>query len=387
MDYGEHGPVLSTGESTACQLPDGSQCEVVVDTGRMDTYLPLALYESPPKYLTLLSNNCQRQYHEIGMEVEQCEDVETVQLPDSTLTQLNGLDYSAVQRYEGREIRIGLHFLEENTLFQDHVRGRQFFATSAFAIAPSSYVALCVVVLSFILMAWATIVTVDNYGSEWTLNLTFMLEFYGYLVCMVMWPGMLLGMRWSRLVANFLRANPTPLLCFVSLALHACLLGSIWVVSHFELQITLRPLPGRMERNRATARRLKYLRLLFFPTSVLLTLWLCVLQFHNALPDIVYPLAFATALCVNASLLACTAYVYALPHAGLYYAALALLYAFLWFTLVPSFNIVDLHYSTVIESVGYTVFAVMMPSLCLFMKFALERAEGRLGAKKKKPTD
>jgi len=371
----ERAPVLLANEPAACQLDDGGACRVVLDPGRVDTFLPAALYHRTPHSLTLRSSNCQHQYREIGMEASSCEDTETLQLTESSVRLVNGLEYNATRRHDGSEIRLGLHFLEEHSVFHDHVRGRQFFTPSAFALRPSNYVALCIVVLAFILMAWATIVTVDRYGSEWTFNLTFMLEFYGYLVCTVAWASTLFGLRWARLVANFLRMPAAPLLVFISLALLACLLGSLWLLTHFDLQITLQPRAGRMARNKAEASRLKHLRLLFFPSAVLMTLWLCVLQNHNSLPDIVYLLVFVTALCINATLLACAAYVYALAHRWVNYTALVPLYVFMWFTLVPTFNVVDLHYSTLLEAAGYTLFAVLMPSVGVFMKYAVQRAE------------
>jgi hypothetical protein len=392
LDYHERGPVLRTdSDSFACRLLYDSgaparQCRAKLDPTHMDTYLPNAIYEQRPSHIVLLGEHCELAYRALGIPSGErdCSNEETFELSGTALQKVNGAKRNATQRYDGEVIQLGLHFLEGFSLYHDNVAQREFFVRSAFSIPPSVYTAVCIVLMAFILMSWITIVVVDNYASEWTLNLTFMLEFYGYLVCFVAWCNAVLGMHWSRLVANFLRTTGSPLVYAVAVAMLLCLVGSLWVMRHFELQITLRPRPGRMDRNRAAARRFKYVRLLLFPTTVLTSLWLCALQSHNAFSDIVYLLPFVSAICINATVLAANVYVYSLPYAPLFYAALGPLYLFMWFTLVPTFNVIDLHYSTLVEAVNFTTYVVVLPSLMLFVKHSLASAESRVQTVKEK---
>ena len=390
LDYHERGPVLRTNsDGFACRLLYDSgasvPCRVALDPGRMDTYLPHAVYDLRPSHIVLLGEHCESAYNKLGIPSGgRCRNEETFELSATALKKINGLEYNATQRYDREMIQLGRHFLESYSLYYDSVAQRQFFVRSAFSIPPSVYTAACTVLMAFILMSWTTIVVVDNYASEWTLNLTFMLEFYGYLVCFVSWCNAVFGMQWSRLVANFLRTSGTPLLYAVAATMLLCVLGSLWMLGHYELQITLTPRPGRMDRNRTAAKRFKHVRLLLFPTTVLISLWLCALQSHNAFSDIVYLVPFVSAICINATVLAANVYVYSLPYAPLFYAALGPLYLFMWFTLIPMFDVIDLHYSTLVEAASFTTYVVVLPSLLLFTKHALGRAETQLRETKEK---
>lgn len=374
-------PVISTNHPTYCSLPNGDDCTVVLDPGRMDTYFPRDLYEHPPAYVTILSSECRHRYRELGVSAVGCHNEEVIYFPYKSLKSVNGIESKVTKVFEGEEIRLGLHYLlSDYSLFFDRAAGLQFFVKSAFSFAVSPFIAFYVLLLAMTLVIWGMIVVSDEYGTEWALNLTLMLELYGYLIIGIAWLSTIFGLRWTRLVGNFFGADPKPFLVFVTLILLVCFVGSLCLLKRFNLHILDVPYAHRKVENFRIAKEIKFMRLLFFPIAAIITLWLCVVQHHNTLGDVVYLLGFTTSNGILVTLLAFNAYVYSQTHSWLFYIAVVPIYIFLWVTLVPLLEIISIHESAIIIRIGYTAFMVLMPSIWMFMKAESNYAESAMKA-------
>lgn len=371
LDHTARPPPLHDSEVT-CVLDGDVEQEVRIDPSHVDTYLPVEYYEKPPVKFRFSDPNCAVEYAQLGLDVEECNDVE-FEMSHTLEETVSGVLYLAAKPTDDPYISLGLHWLKEQSYFVDVVKDFSIFSPSVFSKKEMLSNAVCVLFLMLTLIAWLMLVIVNKYETRWTYNLSLQFEGFGYLTAVLAYITNSFGLWQSAYLANFAKTSPIPYLIYIG----GVLLLSLGVFLYIFAPLLSNHFHGdsdaQFEVSKKRSSRFKDLRLLFFVTSVLAVFFLCIVHRHDEFVDLIYLLGSAAGIAFVCTVSTANAFVrsenWAFPL--LFYTLAA--YVFFGATVGPAMNVVSIDNKA--AGIIWMCGIVLAVSFILYTKYAILKLE------------
>jgi len=362
-DYSKRPPPLRGGHA----MIDNRSLPLVFDFDSADSRVPFGFNED---VLEVHANMpCSEAYARMNMVVEQCENSEEISLVHHDMLLPNGIRYAGVRETGENAVVLGRRFLADCAWFHSHAHGYTLVAPSAFAFSESNLLAACALALSVLIATWATIVLAYRYEDEWIFNTMLLLEMFGYLLAGTVMLITVFGLDMSRAITNFLQQTSLPLLWLLAyLFLSGTLISASIIMHNVWPALSFPEIAGRHMNNVRRLGRVRNLRIIFFLGASVSALWLCFIEHHKNLLDLLYIIFLATLLCVSSGILTLKSFFHHKPFAVLQLFQTLVYCLFLFvFNLMPSMALAGFGTASAFALSGlYLLLLVMWPTVHFF---------------------
>lgn len=312
---------------------------------------------------------CSEAYAHMAMQVDECDNVQEISLVHHDMVLPNGIHYAGVRETEQQVVALGRRFLADNAWFHSHHYEYTIVTPSAFRFSESNLLAACALALAVLIATWVTIVLVYRYEDEWIFNTVLLLELYGYLLSGSVMLITIFGLDMPRAITNFLQQTSLPVLLLLGYFFFSGASISLSIIMHNVYPAVSFPeLPGRHANNVRRLGRVRNLRIVYFLGSATSALWLCFIEHHKNLLDMLYIIFLVTLLCVSSGIITLKSFFHRKPFAFLQlFQTLAYCLFLFAFNLIPSMYLAGFPTASVYALASlYILMVVVWPAVHLF---------------------
>ena len=299
LDLKDWPPLISITNPPDFRINDDFVYPVSLQFHRYDLELPHTLIQHANEITRIAytgSEDCRDQYTRLGWDPSVCQQQQTLQFYDQSITLTDGISYAGVQHSHDGKIHFGRRFLEDYLMFVDLDSDQLLLSSSIFSWSESDFTALTASVLFAVhLIVWLPLVLLNDGSATYGMLAA---ESLSYGVSLIAIFVDLVGFRWTRFANAFLERNSWLLAGFVIAQVAGFSLAGLYLVlSRVKLPLRRELSEQRAELNRRLLDHHLLVRILLCSGTVLTTFWYLAIPQHTDASDSILSQIAGLALC------------------------------------------------------------------------------------------